>query len=90
MSIGLVNHLNMSASSVVVNLASLGLMTFAVVHSWRSANRVMRKNRPRTRAWRIFVVLAFCLVTNGVILPFGAAYALVAYKVPAKSSTWVV
>ena len=87
MSIGWVNDLAApNAWVAVLNAVSFGLVALAVVRGWRSAESVVPRNRPWTRAWRIVVVLCFGLTINGLMLPFGAVYALAVYKVPRKSA----
>ncbi len=44
----------------------------AVVEAWHSANRVVRVNRPWTRAWRILLASIWTVGLNGLRIPFGA------------------
>jgi len=74
---------------IALNVVSTVVMLAAVVQSWRSADRVVRKNRGWTRAWRISVAVAFSLTINGLTLPFGAIYALRNYKLPSRARTTV-
>ena len=74
---------------IALDVVSYALVLLAVVHSWRSADRVVRKNRAWTRAWRILVVTFFSVSVNGLLLPFGAIYALKVYRVPARSRATV-
>jgi hypothetical protein len=86
--IGWLNQLAVSSTwSAALNAVALGVTMFAAVHSWRSANNVVRQNRPWTRAWRLGLVLFLGLTINGVIVPLGAVYALAVYKVPARRGT---
>jgi hypothetical protein len=63
----------------LVNVVAITIVVVALVQSWRSAERVVRVNRRWTRAWRLSVALLG--VTHfGMALPFGAVYALMAYR----------
>ena len=61
----------------------------AVFTAWRSADRVIRKNRGRTRAWRVFLT-CLGITVSGVPLAFGAAYVLVRYHQQSRSRRSVV
>jgi hypothetical protein len=72
---------------MALNVISFTVMLTAVVHSWRSAERVVRKNRAWTRAWRILVAVGVSLTIYGLTFPLGAIYALRSYKVPSRPGT---
>lgn len=63
----------------LLNLLSVAVWVVAVVGAWQSADRVVRINRPWTRAW--LILLASCGVgLNGIWFPFGACYAAIRYR----------
>jgi hypothetical protein len=63
----------------LLNLMSALLWFAAVTTAWKSAGRVVKPNRPWTRAWRILVsVVGFSV--NGIVVPLGAVYVLVRYR----------
>ena len=62
-------------------IASL-VFVAGVVRAWRSAERVVKENRRRTRVWRVIVAVSITLWIAGVWIPVGAIYALGVYKRP--------
>ncbi len=84
MGVSWVSYPRLSPWVIALDVFSLAVIAFAVVRSWRSAERVVRENRSRTRAWRIFVAVIVSPSINGVILPLSAIYALSVYRAPSR------
>jgi hypothetical protein len=66
---------------VLVNVPAGVVWVAALVVAWRSGDRVVRKNRAWTRAWRI-VVCGFSFGVAGVWFPVGALWVLVMHGRP--------
>jgi hypothetical protein len=62
----------------LLNIGSALVTVGAIVVAWKSADRVLRKNRAWTRAWRI-LVCGIAVAVGGVWFPIGAAYILIQY-----------
>jgi len=57
----------------LLNVVSGIISIAAIIIAWKSADRVVSKNRPWTRAWRI-LVCGIAVAVDGIWLPLGAMY----------------